>query len=45
VNDETSPLLGGKAFDEPSVFEPANLLREGRRQRNRPDIDVPQVCC
>jgi uridine phosphorylase len=39
-----SPLLGAKAFEQPSVFEPANLLREGRRQRDRPDIDVPEVC-
>ncbi|MEY4010464.1 MAG: hypothetical protein RLZZ93_1156 [Actinomycetota bacterium] len=41
---ETSPLLRAKAYDEPSVFEPANLLREGRRQRGRPDIAVPAVC-
>jgi hypothetical protein len=32
---ETSPLLRAKAYDEPSVFEPANLLR---------DIAVPAVC-
>jgi uridine phosphorylase len=44
VDDEASPLLGAKAFDQPSVFEAANLLREGRRQRNRPDVDVPEVC-
>jgi uridine phosphorylase len=42
--DESSPLLRAKAYDEPSVFEPANLLREGRRQRHRPDIPVPTVC-
>ena len=42
--DETSPLLRAKAYDEPSVFEPLNLLREGRRQRHRPDIAVPAVC-
>jgi uridine phosphorylase len=42
--DETSPLLRAKAYDEPSVFEPANLLREGRRQRGRPDVPVPAVC-
>jgi uridine phosphorylase len=40
----TSPLLHTKAYDEPSVFQPANLLREGRRQRRRPDIAVPAVC-
>lgn len=42
--DETSPLLRAKAYDEPSIFEPANLLREGRRQRHRPDTPVPAVC-
>ncbi len=42
--DAISPLLRAKAYDEPSVFEPANLLREGRRQRGRPDIAVPPVC-
>lgn len=39
-----SPLLRAKAYDQPSVFQPANLLREGRRQRGRPDLDVPAVC-
>jgi uridine phosphorylase len=39
-----SPLLGAKALDEPSVFLPENLLREGRRQRGRPDEQVPNVC-
>ena len=42
--DETSPLLRAKAYDEQSVFDPANLLREGRRQRHRPDVPVPAVC-
>jgi uridine phosphorylase len=42
--DETSPLLRAKAYDEPSVFDPANLLREGRRQRGRTDTPVPAVC-
>lgn len=41
---DTSPLLRAKAYDEPSAFEPANLLREGRRQRHRPDVVVPSVC-
>jgi hypothetical protein len=26
-----SPLLVGKAYTEPSVFRPENLLREARR--------------
>ena len=44
MSDETSPLLRAKAYDQPSVFEPANLLREGRRQRGRADVPVPAVC-
>lgn len=44
MKDETSPLLCAKAYDTPSVFKPANLLREGRRQLNRPDVAVPSVC-
>lgn len=39
-----SPLLRAKAYDQPSVFQPANLLREGRRQRGRSDLAVPAVC-
>jgi uridine phosphorylase len=41
---ETHPLLTGKAYDEPSVFQPENLLREARRQRRLPDVPVPAVC-
>ena len=44
MTDHSSPLVRAKAYDQPSVFEPANLLREGRRQRGRPDIAVPAVC-
>lgn len=44
MTDEASPLLAAKGYDQPSVFEPANLLREGRRQRGRPDLPVPAVC-
>ena len=44
MSDDTSPLLRSKAYDQPSVFEPANLLREGRRQRGRADLAVPAVC-
>lgn len=41
---DRSPLLGAKHYDSPSVFEPANLLREARRQRGLPDEPVPAVC-
>jgi uridine phosphorylase len=44
MSDANSPLLRAKAYGEPSMFQPANLLREGRRQRDRPDIAVPAVC-
>lgn len=44
MDDATSPLLRAKVYDQPSVFQPANLLREGRRQRGRPDLAVPAVC-
>ncbi len=38
------PLLVAKDHDEPSVFRPENLLREGRRQLRRTDDPVPPVC-
>lgn len=44
MNDDTSPLLRAKDYDMSSVFQPANLLREARRQRRRPDVPVPAVC-
>lgn len=33
-----------KAYHEPSVFRPENLLREARRQRGLADQPVPAVC-
>jgi hypothetical protein len=38
------PLPTGKDATAESVFQPANLLREARRQRNLPDEPVPRVC-
>jgi uridine phosphorylase len=38
------PILAGKELSAPSVFEPANLLREARRQRAIPEGDIPSVC-
>jgi uridine phosphorylase len=38
------PILAGKDFAAPSVFEPANLLREARRQKNLPSATVPETC-
>ncbi|MFZ2343621.1 MAG: nucleoside phosphorylase [Candidatus Microthrix parvicella] len=44
ASDRPTPLLRAKRYDAPSVFEPANLLREGRRQLGRADVPVPAVC-
>jgi uridine phosphorylase len=38
------PILAGKDFAAASVFEPSNLLREARRQKNLPDDAVPEIC-
>jgi uridine phosphorylase len=40
----TSPLLGAKDFAAPSVFLPAALLREARRQKTLPEVAVPPAC-
>jgi uridine phosphorylase len=37
------PLLSYKDYEAPSLFEPANLLREARRQRGLPELQVPAV--
>jgi purine-nucleoside phosphorylase len=42
--DGNSPLLQHTAYNQPSVFQPANLLREARRQKQLPDLPVPRVC-
>src|SRR5258705_12229526 len=38
------PILTEKHFAAPSVFEPENLLREARRQKNLPSAEVPEMC-
>lgn len=38
------PIIAEKVFAAPSVFQPANLLREARRQKNLPTIPVPEIC-
>src|SRR5262245_60875849 len=38
------PLLDNKDPSSPSVFRPAALLREARRQKGLTDIEVPAVC-
>ena len=38
------PILRNKDASAPSVFRPEALLREARRQKGLPVIDVPSVC-
>jgi uridine phosphorylase len=40
----SSPILENKDPEEPSIFEPAALLREARRQKKLPVAKVPSVC-
>jgi len=40
----TAPILTNKKYDQPSVFDPANLLREARRQKGVPAGEVPEIC-
>jgi uridine phosphorylase len=40
----TPPILDNKHTTSPSVFAPAALLREARRQKNVAAVDVPAVC-
>jgi uridine phosphorylase len=39
-----APILDLKDTDAPSVFQPANLLREARRQRGLDHAEVPGLC-
>jgi len=39
-----APILSGKDHAEPSVFQPANLLREARRQKGLSEAEVPETC-
>jgi hypothetical protein len=43
-SDDRYPLTQAKAYDQTSVFQAENLLREARRQRGLPDVPVPAVC-
>jgi uridine phosphorylase len=43
-DSELPPILQRKDPAEPSVFQPENLLREGRRQLGVPEGAVPRVC-
>jgi len=39
-----APILTGKDYTAASVFEPANLLREARRQKSIAEAAVPEIC-
>ncbi len=43
MTDTGYPLLMNKDYRAPSLFQPANLLREARRQKNLADVAVPAV--
>ncbi len=38
------PILDGKDYSAPSVFQPEALLREARRQKGLPLLPVPDIC-
>jgi uridine phosphorylase len=38
------PILDNKRLSSPSVFAPSALLREARRQKGLPSVEVPRVC-
>jgi len=38
------PILDGKDPHSPSIFQPKALLREARRQKHLPTVDVPPIC-
>ncbi len=40
----TAPILDNKSTSKPSVFAPAALLREARRQKGLLNTEVPPVC-
>ena len=40
----TSPILDNKDADAPSIFAPAALLREARRQKGMAAGNVPSLC-
>jgi uridine phosphorylase len=40
----TPPILDNKDGSSPSIFAPSALLREARRQKNLPTVEVPPVC-
>jgi purine-nucleoside phosphorylase len=37
-------ILDNKCYSEESVFKPENLLREAKRQKGKPECDIPSIC-
>lgn len=44
MSSEHPPILRVKRYDDASLFAPANLLREARRQKNITEGAIPPVC-
>src|SRR4029077_1376786 len=44
ANKSKPPILAGKEYAAASVFEPANLLREARRQKGLAQAAIPEIC-
>lgn len=42
--DVKPPILQHKFYQEPSVFQAQNLLREARRQKKFEDCEIPEIC-
>ena len=42
--DTPPPILRNKKYDHASLFEPENMLREARRQKNIPEGQLPTIC-
>ena len=40
----TPPIIANKKPDQPSVFRPGAMIREARRQKGLPVVDVPPIC-
>jgi len=38
------PILANKHYRKPSIFDPANLLKQVRRQKSLPSGSVPEIC-
>jgi uridine phosphorylase len=44
IMNPESPLLQHKQYDHQAVFQPANLMRETRRQKGLQEGSIPAVC-